>query len=159
MGADIHSMAEVKWEDKWEEVNESIWPYPYFRADLKVGYWNVPYAPKPLTLRNYTMFALLADVRNYYGITPISSLRGVPEDASQGWKDYVKKWGVDLHSHTWYTHKELKEYRDSLPARGNVEFSDGIKSYEALFGKMFDEMLAPLEDISYPVRYVMAFDN
>jgi len=69
--------------------------------------------------RNYGLFAILADVRNGHGFAgvrtgeptvPISAPRGVPDDASDGYRDEVRQWGEDGHSHTWFTLAELLAY-------------------------------------------------
>ena len=57
--------------------------------------------------RNYTVFALLADVRNGYGLDPIVDPRGLPKDVSKEIKDESDEWGVDGHSHSHLTLKEL----------------------------------------------------
>jgi len=163
MGADIHSRAEVNWGSGWEAIEDAIWRAPYFREDEPVSFWNVPYAVEPFRERNYALFALLADVRNYWDITPIDQPRGVPQDASSVWRAYVDRWGQDLHSMSWFTYDELKEVRQHL--HGAVVFSDGTsESYEALFGQVLDDVLAPVSRIAEgnpktPVRFVFGFDN
>ncbi len=70
-------------------------------------------AGDPLIGRNYELFAVLAGVRNSYGIKPIAEPRGVPDDAStivDAWKDY---WKGDGHNHSWLSLKELKEFEYS----------------------------------------------
>lgn len=64
--------------------------------------------------RDYTLFSILAGVRDYNGIyEPISEPRGIPEDASDIVKKDKEDWGSDGHSHSYLTLKELKEYRDA----------------------------------------------
>lgn len=69
--------------------------------------------------RNYDLFAILADVRNGYGFAgvptgegfkPIAKPRGVPKDASSGYKHEVEQWDGDGHSHTYHTLKHLQDY-------------------------------------------------
>lgn len=69
--------------------------------------------------RNYRLFAMLADVRNGRGfagcdtgdrLEPIAAPRGVPFDASPEYKEEVDGWGVDGHSHTYFTVAELRTY-------------------------------------------------
>lgn len=127
MGCDIHSMVERyyepwtyrhkdyltgKWEEqpypgRWEAVKAPMWPNPYYNAERPIDEWNVPYVEEPLSSRNYFLFSWLADVRNDH-IIPIAEPKGVPEDASKKWKKYVKKWGSDLHSTTYFTLTELE---------------------------------------------------
>jgi len=87
MGCDIHGWVEVKEKYGWASViciDELIW-------------------------RNYDMFGSLFGVRNYAGFRPIAPNRGFPEDASYITKRDYKGWGIDAHSATWITWKEIKE--------------------------------------------------
>jgi hypothetical protein len=69
--------------------------------------------------RNYDLFAILADVRNGRGFAgcktgdgfvPIDDPRGVPEDASRAYLRQVENYGIDGHSHSWFTVQELLDY-------------------------------------------------
>lgn len=71
------------------------------------------------TNRNYGLFAILADVRNGTGFagvktgeptTPIDLPRGLPDDASEVYLAEVEHWGVDGHSHTYFTLAELLDH-------------------------------------------------
>lgn len=103
MGCDIHVFVERKNEEgKWVAVEG---PNPYY------GKWD---NETPLVLegwlyngRNYALFGLLAGVRNET-IKPISEQKGIPEDASDEWREYTED-DCDLHSHSYYTLKELEE--------------------------------------------------
>lgn len=57
MGCDIHMIVQVRKDGRW--VTSEITPYRE---------------------RNYEAFAMLADVRNRFGITPIAPQRGLPDD-------------------------------------------------------------------------------
>lgn len=96
MGCDIHLHVEKKVNGKWVEVPD-------------VGYDN----------RNYKVFAILANVRNGYGFAgcptgrgfkSISEPKGLPDDASKEVKEHSESWGVDGHSHSYLTLKELEAY-------------------------------------------------
>lgn len=132
MGCDVHSMVEVKqdrWESdrqwsvpglpwiigapstRWVEMEDEIFPLASWRGE---GFGKIP-----LDDRNYTLFALLADVRNGRGfagvktgdrIQPLAEPRGVPTDASYAWLAVVDGWGPDMHSHTWFTLAELLDH-------------------------------------------------
>lgn len=144
MGCDIHSVAEVKWSsDGWETVQEALWEHPYYRPDEPTSYHNVPYHNKPFYDRHYTLFAYLAGVRNYKGISPLVPPRGIPEDASVPWRTYCESW--DLHSHTWYTWDELRL----------------AKTKDLGVMQAIDDALKPLAYIAtkFPIRYEIAFDN
>ena len=140
MGCDIHVYVEKlnpetkEWEfQRPPEIQ--LYYYPNTMTEPAVGeywYWG----------RNYRLFAMLADVRNYASSTgwgsperrkvePLSAPRGVPEDASPTYRklvgnesccalyndagdwshvpgcDEVTGWGVDGHSHSWFTLREL----------------------------------------------------
>lgn len=93
MGCDIHGMYERK--GRWSWVNA---------GDPDIG-------------RNYTTFAILADVRNEGGIPPISQPRlSFDEiadwdfDVSDEFRALTKHWSSDGHSHSYVTLKELKAY-------------------------------------------------
>ncbi len=58
--------------------------------------------------RNYYLFSVLADVRNSY-VDPISYPKGIPDDASYGYKYMCDVWEGDSHSHSYFTLKELLE--------------------------------------------------
>lgn len=96
MGCDIHGYCEVYKDGKWEMVSG----FPDTYNPEKLG--NEPYGG-----RNYRLFSLLADVRNYGDIIPISQPRGVPKDASDDYKAIVKQWSGDGHSHSYLILDEL----------------------------------------------------
>lgn len=92
MGCDIHAMYERR-RDKW-----------WFNAG------------DPEIHRNYTIFAVLADVRNE-GLPFISEARLSREqiadwefDCSDEYHALVKSWGSDGHSHSFVTLAEMKAY-------------------------------------------------
>lgn len=101
MGCDIHIRTEVKQDN-------GLWVL----ADLfdKDGDVTEVY-----TGRNYRLFSILADVRNYNRIKPISNLRGIPEDCSDETLKSYKDWDMDAHSATWYTLRELEDYLKENP--------------------------------------------
>lgn len=107
MGCDIHSSVEIKVNGKWKKSNIELEEY-----------------------RNYYWFSILADVRNDYEIEPITSDRGIPEDASEDTKKLVDDWGPDGHSHTYLTSKEWSEawrrYSDLLEKENHDEETRNI---------------------------------
>jgi hypothetical protein len=126
MGTDVHSMVEIRRErytdgtmfrgKRWLVLEEPLFYNSYYDESSDYAPFREKYRSAPLDDRNYTLFALLADVRNGRGfagiatgdpITPLSEPRGVPEDASHGWMECVESWDVDMHSHTWFTLEEL----------------------------------------------------
>lgn len=111
MGCDIHMYVEKKIDGKWQFLpppERELWKNQdgtsYMGADW---YWG----------RNYSLFAMLADVRNGYGfagvdrgekVAPIDFPRGVPSDASPEYLEIVEEWGIDGHSHQYFTLAELE---------------------------------------------------
>lgn len=135
MGCDIHSFAEIKrtmrdGSSRWDTVGR-VFPYPYhtegepsimssYEDDNKDAYESNPqFTTEPYGGRNYDLFGMLANVRNGSGFAgvdtgdgfkPIAMPRGVPEDASQYYKNEVASWGEDGHSHSYFTLDELEAY-------------------------------------------------
>lgn len=140
MGTDIHMMVERfnPQKHQWEAVKRMPIKHSlYFEAykrDLERGYsakdsyWIRVWKGMReqggtykwlYDARNYDLFAILANVRNGRGFAgvitgegfkPIAYPRGVPADASPEYQQYVEEWGVDGHSHSYLTLRELLEY-------------------------------------------------
>ena len=143
MGCDIHSHVEIRREryqgdgpyrgKRWVLLDCDLFTNSYYDETSDYAPFREKHRTAPLSDRNYTLFALLADVRNGSGfagiktgdpITPLSDPRGVPEDASHGWLEEVEQWDVDMHSHTWFTLAELLKpnplYDQRLVRRGII---------------------------------------
>jgi hypothetical protein len=56
------------------------------------GTLSTPYEKEIYHERNYSLFALLANVRNSAGVKPISEPRGLPEDVSEIVKKISDQW-------------------------------------------------------------------
>jgi hypothetical protein len=114
MGCDIHLFIEAR------DMTTGLWQ----RAEeLVPNRWFGKWEDEPeLTReqwyhnRNYSLFAMLANVRNGEGfagtdigkpVVPISEPRGLPEDVSDEVQKESDGWGVDGHSHSWFTAHEL----------------------------------------------------
>lgn len=74
---------------------------------------------EPYGNRNYLLFAALADVRNGYGFAGIDTgdaieymdePRGIPDDCSPEWQEYTDMWGLDGHSASYFTVREIEEW-------------------------------------------------
>lgn len=89
MGADIHGVLQESYDGKsWTTISE-------IEDD-----------------RNYALFAALADVRNYSGVTPISQPRGLPEgfeveDEAHRMSYHDSKVWMGDHSYSWLSIDEL----------------------------------------------------
>ena len=90
MGCDIHMNIEVKTDNGWELYS------------------------KPNVERFYMLFAKLANVRNNFGIQPISEPRGIPDDASYLVKKSYESWKDDAHSASFITCEEIGELQEWL---------------------------------------------
>lgn len=64
--------------------------------------------------RNYELFSILADVRNYGGTDYISEPRGLPADVTKEVKEDADNWGDDGHSHSYMTLKELIDFQKDI---------------------------------------------
>lgn len=143
MGCDIHIFVEKKIGDEWVSIRgkdpmEDYYKERYIEAmnnpELPLErkeYWINKYAEHRKSClenwiydgRNYTLFALLADVRNgiyskFYNepatgryIEPISEPRGLPDDVSTEVLEASNFWTWDAHSRSYFTLKELQDYK------------------------------------------------
>lgn len=100
MGCDIELYVELRRGDVWRQATPS--------ELLNAGFEDGPEGSDPEIYegRNYRLFAMLADVRNDYGIVPIDSPRGIPSGASIS----PSEWDCDAHSLSWFTTRELLDY-------------------------------------------------
>ena len=101
MGCDIHIYVEKKVNGKWECID-----------DLKKdedGFFEIK-GEEIYHGRNYILFALLANVRNYSGVEPISEPKGLPVDLSDQVKEISDIWIGNSHSHSYLTLQELLNY-------------------------------------------------
>ena len=94
MGCDIHTWVERKTQNGWEllDVKPEIFGYS----------------------RHYGLFGWLANVRNYSAIPPAFAGRGLPEDLSEGFRNY---WGgadgqieFDYHNAGFVLASELLQF-------------------------------------------------
>ena len=96
MGCDIHALIEQK-DEKYD------WSYWINRGNPEID-------------RNYTIFSILANVRNGNDIPFIAEHRGVDENSCYEFKAWHSSENGDAHSTSWVTLKEMQEYsrkRDS----------------------------------------------
>ncbi len=134
MGCDIHLMLESKGikdgKDKWYNIdhykpNRYYSDYPDEESKMnRVEFYNG---------RNYTLFAVLADVRNREDTKVIDTPRGIPQDCSSQVKLNVDSWEDDAHSHSWFTYGELLTHYRKYPR----EEVGGLMSQES--ADLFDE--------------------
>lgn len=96
-------------DSKLEEILENTEPnYRWVSADTWSNQHLGYFAKTMYNGRSYYLFSILADVRNGSGeIEPIDYPRGIPDDASSGYKYVVDRWDGDGHSHSYFTLDEL----------------------------------------------------
>jgi hypothetical protein len=159
MGCDIHLFAEKRFYnhdksrsawvnvDKWT-YNKDYYLYPEWRGDgEKIMHINCDdrfYTDG----RNYNLFCALAGVRNYFeNPVVISPPKGLPKDVSPVIRREKRRWGIDGHSHSWLSLRELLEFDWS--AWGNT--CDAFR----------DEVIPKLQALGGPddARIVFWFDN
>ena len=134
MGCDCHVFME-RWtnsnkydgprdlaEDRDNKLNELLEDKPTLYRWVSVDKWSYDedgwrtnWEDLYYDSRNYQLFSILADVRGDY--SPIVEPRGIPEDASTGYKYMCDQWDGDAHTHSYYTLTELlnvnwEEYDD-----------------------------------------------
>lgn len=131
MGCDIHVLTEA-YNERIGWYNTDDWRInPYFGQDK----YEEKYEINPVyTDRNYELFTVLADVRNYHhNIKCICQPKGLPDDMSEETKDYTDKWESNGHSHSWFTIKELYEYWLEMPKtvkRTGILVGDVLKKFD-----------------------------
>ena len=137
MGCDIHFHSEIKRSGKWEHYSTN----------------NIP--------RHYALFSVMANVRNYPRThQPISEPKGLPEDVSELTKMCSDYFGVDGHSHSWLSAKEIVQLHKWMDDQGPMYSHDANFPY--LCGSHFDAFLKYPEEFPdeiEDVRYVFWFDN
>ncbi len=102
--------------------------------------------------RNYTLFGLLAGIRNY-DIKPIAPPRGFPKDVSKSITEGYNSWGSDAHSASWLTLAELMNAARSHPDL----LDDLVAELQEYFNRIFPNP-APLITAN-ELRIVFWFDN
>jgi len=104
MGCDIHLYVENKNQDQW--VNCDNW-----RLDDDGKYEVFPM----IIWRNYDLFSVLANIRNYGKNEYMDEPRGLPEDVCDVIAKLCGDYGIDGHSHSWFTLAELRAWQKVHP--------------------------------------------
>lgn len=113
MGCDIHLYTEKRLKDGGWYCADHFKINPFYKRDpnRENAYTHISIYDD----RDYSVFATLANVRNYDGIIPISEPRGLPNDVSEIVERESDDWGRDVHSHSWLTAKELFIHKNKVP--------------------------------------------
>lgn len=65
--------------------------------------------------RSYLAFTQLCGVRSHYDNPQcISPPKGIPDDISEYVRAAIESYGIDGHSHSYVTLKEIREFRENL---------------------------------------------
>lgn len=165
MGCDIHTRVEFQNREGNWICGDFFRINPYYKA-------SDPYEIDPMMVvevggdRNYRLFAVLANVRNYDDIPYIDNPRDIPDDAcARTRRDYLF-WQEDAHSASYFTLKELIEWNETAEP---VEGYDG-EMYKPL-DSLIEELIKRGEDLGLwysenkaresgdKLRFVFWFDN
>ena len=142
MGCDIHAFIEkqIKPDGHWQSRKE----------ELYIG-------------RDYDLFALLADVRNYHSIPAIALPKGIPNNSSQRIQKEYARWDSDAHSASYLTASALHNQISTL---GKNKIESLLLSQTASWVNWVKEPLIPIYEalikyhpIPEQVRLVFWFDN
>lgn len=133
MGCDIHlyteALKEIGNKEKW--ISADCWNInPYYDENDEDNHEQYLNVVSIYDHRNYTLFSMLAGVRNYSDNVCIAKARGIPSDVSEPVKCEYEYWGSDGHTHSWLTLEEIKKYVLEHPTTkysGLVSPSDSIR--------------------------------
>lgn len=151
MGCDIHMHVEYKEKGVWQNGN-------FYKKD-GYGYELVEFYGD----RNYKLFAILADVRNYDCVKYISEPKGFPDDATEYVSlDYVR-WGIDAHSCSYFTLKELIDFNEEHHYEELDHLIDALKARAddlyVIYDFMWKHDRERAYELSNNIRIVFWFDN
>lgn len=127
MGCDIHAMIEAK-----------------RRYEYLPNAWSWQSCGRIAISRDYRLFAVLADVRNYHGVKPIAKPRlnyemltksdHNDEYVSQDFWLWARDYGVDGHSHSFVTLDELETADTHLAAKCRlIALAHGLSDARLVF--------------------------
>ena len=123
MGCDIHMHVEYKdfRGDRWF-CGDYFTINPYYEENNSDG--ELPYNLVDIyPHRNYSLFATLANVRNYGGTSYIDEPRGLPDDVCVEVKKASDRIGDYGHSRSYFTLQELIDFQNKakpLKHRGMI---------------------------------------
>lgn len=162
MGADVHMFVEKKLRnDEWAIV-QTFSPINKKALGLEStgGYDWLFFIVEG---RNYALFAKLAGVR---GNGP--QAKGVPDDASPLYREYVDSWSSDGHSHSWCTATEfVARFLETQDSRDPIvkEYAGWVLNRgqdNAVLTFLDNYCAVPIrdgEDKADDYRFVFFFDN
>lgn len=164
MGCDIHMYVEYRRNGDWKNGD-------YFMLDN-------PDAIKPkrkrmelYDARNYDLFAVLANVRNYDLREYIDDPRGLPDDVTYYVEHEYEDWGWDAHSCSYFTLQELIDFDEEHEPRSILgrhilrPLIDRLKQRADELRLIYDfewdreQSTQELRDKANNIRIVFWFDN
>lgn len=116
MGCDIHLYSEKQVDGVWVVARPELFILEYPEESAVP---DIPYSQSIYHARNYSLFAILANVRNGRGFAgcdigdgfvPIAEHKGLPSDVSSEIRAISDRWDCDGHSHSHFTLQELLDY-------------------------------------------------
>ena len=155
MGCDIHLFLEKKlYDGTWKSACD--WSENVDYEDSSFGEF-IPV--ETYRIRNYWIFAILAGVRNCYGLKPIKFPRGIPEDLSNALKNNFLEWGCDAHTPTHYTVQEIFDHYRKLNEKEERDVFGILvkKIVQEIYRKKY--CCEKMSDLYKKHRVIMWFDN
>ncbi len=128
MGCDIHVCTEKRLIDgTWWCADRFRYNEYYLEDDSSVLEVCPIY-----TERSYKLFSILADVRNYDNIIPISKPRGLPEDITEQVQSIYEEYMDYAHSESWLYAEEIFKYEEEhmntmIPVNGMISAEQAEK--------------------------------
>jgi len=92
------------------------------------GNWQYVPGIDPFDLSDYTLYAWLADVRNYSDMTPIAQPRGLPADASAHVAELFQEHR-GAHGCSWLSVDELLAFDYDAPCEDCVKYTEISPGY------------------------------
>lgn len=118
--------------------------------------------------RNYGLFSILADVRNYDNVEPIDRPRRLPEDISEFTKRFYKDWEMDAHSCSYFTLRELIDFYETnynydMDCGALKDLIEELKKradeFNIIWSFMWESNYDKAYSLSDKIRIVFWFDN
>lgn len=116
MGCDIHTHVEIYSKNQKRWINGDLFRMnPFYNKDEESDEEREFTVIEVCGNRNYGLFAILANVRNYGDTEYIDEPRGIPNDCNEKIKEDFGYWGCDAHSASYFTLKELMDFYKEHP--------------------------------------------
>jgi hypothetical protein len=131
MRCNIHAYVEVQDGRGWQKIGE-VFKKPNYRPNFPLSRRNTPLSDHPIQGCDYTLFSILAGVRNYSGNEPIAEPRGMPPDVSSEVRRLSERFGDDGHSHSWLLLSEILGWNDGFRAWNEDEWGVAIEIMKTL---------------------------